>query len=226
MGLLEQLKCKFKFNPDPIIRKKKAKKDQKRGSSQVRPPSLAKQGTPTAQKASRIEQPDHSDLQPDVPDHRNPQENKGTNPNQQGKIVDGPLVNQPLLSPRVDILKDMKATLSAHGLSLQDQNTPMFGTSLFKIKPLHAPELPEAFARRAHLGVYPQPCFSLLEPWMNADPLIAPQSDMCPFCDDEFPAKPSMKLISLRAMLKRNPQTFRRLEQSNPDALYLPVILI
>jgi hypothetical protein len=186
---------------------------------------LAKQGTPTAQKASRIKQPNHSDLQPDVPNHSNPQENKGTNPNKQGKIVNGPLVNQPLLSPRGDILNDMKATLSAHGLSLQEQNTPMFGTSLVKIKPLHAPELPEAFARQAHLGVYPQPCFSLLEPWMNADP-FAPQSDMCPFCDDEFPAKPLMKLISLRAMLKRNPQTVQQLERLNPDALYLPVSLI
>jgi hypothetical protein len=72
-------------------------------------------------------------------------------------------VDLPLSPPHVDILNDMKAELSAHGLLLQDENTQMIGTSLVKIEPLHYPEPPEGCARQANLGVHLSSCSTLFD---------------------------------------------------------------
>jgi hypothetical protein len=230
MGLLDHLKCKFKFDSKPLTRKKKSKHRQKRASSRVQSPSLANQGSPIAQNTSRrAKHTNQAKAQQDAPTCTSPQKEEQRSKNEDtisnkhdGDVAHGPLTETPPLSPRVDILNDMKATLLAHGMSLQDKNTRMIGTSLVRIEPLHYPEQPEVFARRANLGVSHCLSISWINECMRSD-TFSHQSELCPFCDDEFPANPSIKLISLRAMFKRHPKAVQRMEQSNPDALYLPV---
>jgi hypothetical protein len=228
--LLNHLKCKFKFDSEPLTTKKKSKHPQKRASSQVQSPLLANQGSPISQNTSRAKHTNQPKAQQDDLSRTSPQKEDQQSKNEDtisdkhdGDVAHGPLAKPPLLSPRVDILNNMKATLLAHGMLLQDENTRMIGTSLVKIEPLHYPDQqPEVFARRANLGVSHCLSLSWINECMRAD-TFAHQSELCPFCNDEFPANPSMKLISLRAMFKCHPKAVQQMEQSNPNALYLPV---
>jgi hypothetical protein len=74
MGLLDHLKYKFKFDSEPLTRKKKLKHPQKRASSQVQSPSLANQGSPIAQNTScRAKHTNQTKAQQDDPSCTSPQ---------------------------------------------------------------------------------------------------------------------------------------------------------